>query len=243
MVRKRYAALASRFVLDPLPRERLSDLASGLLRGEDERDTPAEHALEDRADERVVRAAEDDGVDVGLLERRGVLAHGRGDLLAEEVVALDQRDEPRACDRDDLRPRVERVDELRIAAARDGRLGREQPDPAVPRREHRGVRLGGENADDGNCELPLQVGKRRSGRGVAGGDDELDALLLEVAGDLGGEPPDLVERARPVRQPRTVAEVDEVLVRERDEALVQDGETAHARVEDADRPGIHRRGV
>ena len=35
-----------------------------------------------------------------------------------------------------------------------------------------------------------------------------------------------------------VAEVDEVLVRHRHEALVQDGEAADARVEDADGPGI-----
>ena len=70
-------ALAADVVLDPLPRERLRDLARGLLRGEDERDAAPEHALEDRADERVVRAAEDDGVDVGLLERGRVLAHGR----------------------------------------------------------------------------------------------------------------------------------------------------------------------
>ena len=70
-------ALAAVLVLDPLPRERLRDLARGLLRREDERHAAAEHALEDRADERVVRAAEDDRVDVRLLERRRVLAHGR----------------------------------------------------------------------------------------------------------------------------------------------------------------------
>ena len=47
-------------------------------------------------DQRVVRAAEDDRVDPGVLERRRVLAHGLGRLLAERVVALDQRHEPRA---------------------------------------------------------------------------------------------------------------------------------------------------
>jgi hypothetical protein len=36
-----------------------------------------------------------------------------------------------------------------------------------------------------------------------------------------------------------VAEVDEVLVRHGDEALVQDGQAAHARVEHAHRPRIH----
>ena len=63
---------------------------------------------------------------------------------------------------------------------------------------------------------------------------------LEVAGDLEREAPDLVERARPVRQPRVVAEVDEVLVRHRHEALVQDGQPADAGVEHADRPRVHR---
>jgi hypothetical protein len=36
-----------------------------------------------------------------------------------------------------------------------------------------------------------------------------------------------------------VAQVEKVLVRHGDETLVQDGEPAHARVEDPDRPLIH----
>ena len=56
-------ALAGLVVLDPLARERLGHLARRLLGGEDERHVAAEDALEDRADQRVVRAAEDDGVD------------------------------------------------------------------------------------------------------------------------------------------------------------------------------------
>ncbi len=104
------------------------------------------------------------------------------------------------------------------------------------------MRLGREHAHDGDRELPLEVGESGRGRGVAGGDDELHPLRLEVARDLGCVAPDLVERPRPVREPRAVAEVDEVLVRERDEALVQHGEPAHARVEDADRARIHRPG-
>ena len=135
------------------------------------------------------------------------------------------------------------MDELRVATTGDGRLGREQADPAVSRGENRGVRLRGKHADDRNRELPLKVRKRCGRRGVARGDDELDALLLEVAGDLGREAADLVERTRTVGEPRAVSEVHEVLVRQRDEALVQDGESAHARVEHADGAGIHRRGV
>src|SRR5579862_5862943 len=50
----------------------------------------------------------------------------------------------------------------------------------------------------------------------------------------------LGERTRPVRQARVVAEVEEVLVRHRHQALVHDGETAHARVEYADGTHVHR---
>ena len=42
-------ALAAGLVLDPLARERLGDLARGLLGREDERHVAAEDALEDRA--------------------------------------------------------------------------------------------------------------------------------------------------------------------------------------------------
>ena len=138
-------------------------------------------------------------------------------------------------------PRVERADELRVAAAGDGRLGGEEADPAVARREDGGMRLRGEDADHGHGELKLEIRERRGRGRVAGGDDELDAAALEVARDLGGEPTDLLEGTGPVREAGAVAEVDEILVRERDEALVQDGQPAHARVEDADRARIHPR--
>ena len=235
-------ALAVVVVLDPLPRERLGCLARGLLCREDERDAATEDPLQDRADERVVRAAEDDRVHAGLLQRLGIRANRVRDLLAERIVRLDERHEPRAGDRNDLRAGIERANELDVSPARDRRLRREETDPAVPRGEDSGVRLGREDADDGNRELALKIGERGCGRRVAGRDDELHALLLEVAGDLGREAPDLVQRPRPVRQPRAVAEVDEVLVREGDQALVQDGEPAHAGVEHADGAGVHARG-
>ena len=95
------------------------------------------------------------------------------------------------------------------------------------------MRLGIDHADDRHRQLLLQLRKRRRGRGVARRDDQLDSLGLEVTGDLAGEAADLLGRARPVRQPRAVADVDEVLVRERDEALVEDGQPTHPRIEDA----------
>ena len=156
-----------------------------------------------------------------------VLAHGIGRLGRERVVVLDQRHEPRARYRDELDAGVERAHELRVTPGLDGRLGGEEPDPPVSRRLHGGVRLGRDHADDRNGELLLQLRQRgRRGR-VARGDDELDALRLQERADLARELSDLVERPRAVRQPCVVTEVEEVLVRQRHEALVEDGQPAH----------------
>ena len=158
---------------------------------------------------------------------------------AVRIVALDQRHERGTRDLHDLDARVERAQKRGVAARGDGRLGREHADPPVPRRLHGGVRLRRDHADDGNGELRLKIRKRRRRRRVARDDDQLHALTFEPRADLLREPPDLRERPRPVRQPRGVAEVEEVLVRQRHEQLVQDGQPAHARVEDTDRPRVH----
>src|SRR6478735_5592536 len=63
-------ALAPPFVLPSARLERGRDLARGLLGREDERHVAAEHALKHGPDQGVVRAAEDDRVAAGLLERR-----------------------------------------------------------------------------------------------------------------------------------------------------------------------------
>ncbi len=238
VVRKVVCALAGRIVADPLAGERLGDLAGGLVGGEDERRRAAEDALEERAQQRVVRAAEDDRVDAGLLERRGVVAHGGEELLGPGV-PLDQRDEARTGDLGHGHARVERVDDVGVAAARDGSLGGEDADAAVARRLHGGMGLGREDADDRHGELLLEERKRDGGGGVAGGGDELHALALEVGAELERERLHLVRGARAVGAARAVAEVDEVLGRQRDEALVENGEPARAGVEDADRAGIH----
>ena len=161
-------------------------------------------------------------------------------LLAERVVALDERDERRAGDRGDGGAGVERPHELLVAAAGDRRLRGEQADAPVAGGLDGGVRLRLEDADDRHRQLLLELRERRRGGGVARSDDELHALPLEEARDLVGKAADLVGRARPVRQPRAVADVDEVLVRERDETLVEDGQPAHAGVEHAERSPIHQ---
>jgi len=63
-------------------------------------------------------------------------------------------------------------------------------------------------------------------------------VLLEIRPDLVGKTPHLVAAAGPVREARVIAEVDEILVRHRHQALVENCEASDARVEDADRAGI-----
>ena len=105
---------------------------AGLLGGEHERHLPAEDSLEDRADERVVGAAEDDGVAACVLQRPRVFAH----RVHRLPTGLDQGHELRAGDGRHRHTGIERRHERLVAARSDGRLGGEQPDPPVARRMH-----------------------------------------------------------------------------------------------------------
>ena len=78
---------------------------------------------------------------------------------------------------------------------------------------------------------------------------ELHATTTSFTSCASSQPPISSAKRRisssgrgPYGQPRVVAQVDDVLVRHRHEALVQDGQPAHTRVEDADRPLVHRAG-
>jgi len=126
-----------------------------------------------------------------------------------------------------------------VRAACDRRLGREQAHASVARRKRSGARLRLENTDDRHGEGTLEIGQSGGGRRVARDDDELDALQLEEAPDLEREAAYLLERTGAVGQPRVVAEIEHVLVREAHEHLVEDGEPTHAGVEHADRSLVH----
>src|SRR5262249_2894542 len=161
-------------------------LACGLLGREDERHVAAEHALEDRTDQRIVRAAEDDRVDTSVLQRRRVLTHRALRGLSVWIVAFDERHEPWTRDRDAGDARVERVDELGAPPAVYSALRREQADATVARRLHGGMRLRRDDADHRHAQLLLQLRERGRGRGVARDDDQLHVLRLEIGADLTG---------------------------------------------------------
>ena len=143
--RKRVVALAAGRVAEPARAEHVLDLAGERRAGGDDLDPAAEHALEHRADERVVGAAEDHGVDAGLAQRRAVGAHGVDDPLVEREAALDDRRQVRAGDRGD-------VDE-RVGVARSrARTRRSRPSPAW------------RAARRGRCASPPPPAPRRAAR-------------------------------------------------------------------------------
>ena len=139
-----------------------------------------------------------------------------------------------------LHARIQRLRKQLVAPAGHGQLGREQADAAVACRLHGRVRLGDDHRHDGHLQLLLEIRERDRGRRVARDDDHLHPQAFEVEADLVREPLHLVARPRAVREARMVAEIDEILVRHRHEALVQNGEAPDSRVEDADRARIHR---
>ena len=73
------------------------------------------------------------------------------------------------------------------------------------------------------------------GRGVAGDHQQLRAVVEEHLGDPADPLAQHLGVAGPVGEHRGVAEVDEVLLGQGDQALVEDGQPADPRVEHRDR--------
>ena len=90
-------------------------------------------------------------------------------------------------------------------------------------------------------EIMEQAGQKllnreaRGGRGVARDDQHLHPAVDQVVGDRQGMPADLRQRQRTVRAVRRVADVADLLAGQWVQDGPDDGQPAHAGVEDADR--------
>ena len=215
--------------------ERLRHLTRGLVGREDDRHVAAEHALQDRPDGGVVGAAQDHPC-----RRRPRSAAPRPRAPRRpSPPRTDHRPrsggQPRAGEGGHVNACVECVHERLVAPAGDGRVRREQSHPADPRRERRRMRLGAARRRLGRTGR-LDPAARRRSRSCRPR-PRAPHPPSRADADLEREARDLVERPGAVRQPRVVAKVDDVLVRHRDEQLVDDGEAVDAGVEDADEPG------
>ena len=132
----------------------------------------------------------------------------------------------------------------RIGAAFDRALGRDHGDAAVA--GGRGARAGaGLDHADHRHRLPCLLQQiERHGRGrVAGDHQHLDALIDQEPCRLERIGLNRLGALGAVREPRGVAEIDEMLVGEARDERPQHRKPAHSGVEHPDRPGItrHRR--
>jgi teichuronic acid biosynthesis glycosyltransferase TuaC len=220
--------------------EGVLDLAGEGGAGAHEGDVGAEHALEHGADEGVVGAAEDHGVDLGFEQGPAGGANGGDGELVELLAGLDDGGEGGAGNGMKGDVWVDGGDGALVGGAGDGGGGGEQADATAAGGGDGLEGLGTDDAEDVDREGGLahaggEAGKGGGGGGVAGDHEELGVAAQELLGDLAGEGFDLLRGAFAVGEASGVAEIEEVLAGQADEQLVQDGEAADAGVEHGDR--------
>ena len=222
--------------------EYLADREGRGRRGIHDPDVPAGDLLDLFAQERIVRAAEEQCVDHGSHdaalreERLDVFTHGRFGIRSPGLAGLHERDELRAglLGHVDERIKIAQRAQVRARSHREG--GREDPDGAPRGRGQRGRGARPHHADHRHARFVAHGLERDGCCGVAGDDDELAITSREPSHRLACELQDLPRLARAVRHARLVAEVDRRLLGQLTAKLSENGETADARVEQADRP-------
>ena len=206
-------------------------------------------ACDDRTEQRVVRAAEEQRVDprrrrqredeltarVALAEqRRQGVPDGGLDLGPGEQARLDHRHERRRGVLVDLDGRVLLLDRLEVGVRADRRRRGDDADPPDPGRQRGRGGARSDHAEDRQRVAPPGVGQGDRGRRVAGDHDGLDVALDEPVEGLAGEVEDLLVGPRPVRRPGVVAEIDGRFAGQTPDDLPEDRQPADPRVEDAD---------
>ncbi len=184
-------------------------------------------------------AAEDQRVDFGALQRRAVGASHRQHLLVEGRAVLDERRQVGGLHLGHLERAPLPFEGSPVGAALDRVRRRQHPDPAAvgDRRGDLGLRLDHRHHLHPACSpptsratsVPIEVAVLQA----------ITSSLAPRSSSSSAIEPDpftqAVDVARPVGEHRRVAEVDEVLLGQRDQALVQHREAADPGVEHRDR--------
>ena len=195
--------------LEPVDAQQLGQGGGGGRRGIDDRHALAGDGRDDRPQQRVVGAAEQQRVDgrarrpredrlaVGIAlaeEGRQARRDGRLRRRTREVAGLDHRHEVGRRVLVDLDRRVLVLDRVEIGMRADRGRRRDDPDPAVAGREGGRGRARADDAEDRQVVAP-PVGRDADGRrGVAGHDEGLDVALDEGVERLGREGQHLARR-------------------------------------------------
>ena len=185
-----------------------------------------------------MRAAEQQRIDVGGLDRcQQPLGEDR-DLVARRLAALDELDEARArgCGQIDIRTGRRNRSLVGTGADRTDRA--DHSDTSRRARFHQRPRARLDDVDDQDGQFLLQHVERRGRRRVACDDDGLHIVLLhEAPRQLPGEFANLGLRSRSVRIPAGVADVHEMFGRQQVDDGTGNGESTEPTVEHPDRSG------
>ena len=216
-----------RGALEAVLHEQPVDVLGGLLRARDEGDLLAHHVGDRSGEQRVVGAAEDQGVDAGGGERVEVLVRDLHQLRAAGQPGLDELDEPwaRPGVQLDVRSGGERVV---VRHRLGGRPGADHPDATRPGRGDGAPGRGVDHLDDRHRVALAGVPQHRGAGGVAGDDQRLHALVDEVVEALEGVLADLADRLRSVGLAGGVTEVEHRLVGQLVEHRPGHGESTEA---------------
>ena len=214
----------------PVPRceprldEQAIDVLGSLVSARHQGDGLAEDVRHHAGEQRVVGAAEDQGVDASIAKRVEVAVRGGQQLGTAGDPGLDEVDERRArlSAEPDVRGGSERVV---VRHRRLRRLGADNPDSTGSSRRDGPPGGGKDDLDDRDVIALACVAQHRRARRVAGDHEGLDPLGDEMVEAVERVLAHLGDGLRPVRLASGVAEVEQRLVR-------QAGRARHVRPSD-----------
>ncbi len=143
---------------------------------------------------------------------------------------LGQRDKERTCLSKDLHFGINQPNGVGVSVAVDRSHRPDNPDPFFPCCLHGCPGAGKDHTHDGDLGPFLHDVQSDGGDGIARNDDHFDVVLEEYIRILGGVLPHHLCGLRPVRHPRGIAEVYNVLMRQPAGQGVDDGESANPRI-------------
>ena len=185
------------------------DGAGGGFGGVDNAHVRRRHAMQQRLEQRIVGAAEDQNVRVVEAIGEGLTQINPSDLLGDGMLHpsfFDQRNQQRTS----FLPRVEAagLESFPVGVAADGSLGPDDHDFFVLADGSGGLGAGLYHAYDRHMRRGRDAvqGERRCS--VAGDDQQLGSVGLEVVGSLDGITRDGFNRLRAVGEPGGIAKVE-----------------------------------
>jgi len=200
----------------------------------------APHGLSDYVfEDGVMSAAHDEDIDPGFPEVAQIfLGDEAGDLIMLETFLNDGHEEGTG-PRKNLHIRIELSDRSFVGHALDRRPGADDPHSAALRVSDRLRGAGTDDADHRDGHSSLQYLKGEGGRGVAGNNEELDALREQEEGAFEGVFRHHPGRLVPVGNSRGITEIDDMFMGEKFFDLFEDGHASDPGIEHSDGEFLH----